>query len=410
MNLINSFIQKEKAHFNRLDQQAQSLLGSIALYYLISPIFGIFINAFIWRQAHDPILVAFYNIVGFLCIPCGFYLNGLLLQKYSPHLLYFIGFLLYGITICTLLFLPHLSYTTIAIFGFFNGVAGGCYWADRNLLTLKTTKSDNRIYFSGIESILGTYSKILIPLLIGWFLILGSQTSFYSVLQGYQMLGIFILIVICLTGVVIRSFKMKHHVYRQLWLTNPSPNWQKFRLLQIILGFMQGIAIVLSTLMVLILLGKEDTLGTVTSISYIITTIVVYILAKRLHIKHRITLLEISFFIGLVGAVAFSILYSGIGVLIFYAAQAVMQPFIWMATNSINYDLIDEDKDGEKHYAYISDQEIYLNGGRIIAIVIFILLIKFVSSDVALRYTPLVFAFSQIFLQLLARSIDKKKV
>ena len=409
MQLLKDFLQKEKNHFDRLSAEGQRLMQSITLYYLISPIFGIFIDAFIWRQSHDPILVSFYNIILFIGVPIGFYLNGLLLRKYSTNFLHFVGLLIGGLTIAILIFLPKISYTTIAIFGLIDGIAGGLYWANRNLLTLKTTTSENRIYFSGIESILGTYSKIFIPLIIGWFLVLGTTSHLYSTLQGYKLIAIIMIAIICLAGFVMMMLRVKHIEYKQLWLHKVSKNWQKFRLLQIVLGFMQGITNVLPTLMVLILLGKEDTLGTVTSVSSLITAIVVYILAKRLKIKHRIRLLEVSFVLGLVGALSFSIFYSGLGVVIFFVAQAIMQPFIWMATSSINYDLIDDDKDDETHYAYISDQEIYLNGGRIFAILAFILLIHFFSNEIALRYTPLLFAFAQIFLQIFARSIEKKK-
>lgn len=383
-------------------------MESISLYYLISPIFGIFINAFIWRQSHDLILVSFYNIVLYLGLPIGFYLNGLLLRKYSANFLHFLGLLIGGMAVAVLIFLPKLSYMPITFWGLIDGIAGGIYWANRNLLTLKTTTSENRIYFSGIESILKTYSGIVIPLFIGWFLVLGTHTHFYSTLQAYKLIAIFMMFVICVTGFVMMTLKIKHIEYRQLWLKNPSIKWQKFRLLQFILGLIQGISSVLPPLMVLVLLGKEETLGTVTSISSLLTAIVVYILAKRLKIKHRIKLLEISLIIAIIGAGFFSFFYSGEGVLIFVAAQAVMTPFLWMAMSSLNYDLIDEDKNDESHYAYISDQEIYLNGGRAAAIVLFIMLITIFSSDFALRFTPLIFVFAQIFLQLLARSIEKK--
>ncbi|MGI8419625.1 MAG: hypothetical protein ACR2LN_03185 [Candidatus Levyibacteriota bacterium] len=408
MEYLKSFLQKEKSHFNRLDRQAQKLLGSITLYYFIGPIFGIFIDAFIWRQSHDPILVSFYNIILFIGIPIGFYLNGLLLRKYTPNILQFVGLFVGGLVVAILIFLPKLSYTSVMIYGLIDGIAGGLYWANRNLLTLKTTTSENRIYFSGIESIINTYSKILIPVLIGWFLILGTKTHLYSTIQGYKVIGVIMMFVICMAGFVMMTLRIKHASYQQLLLKTVSENWKKFRLLQIVLGFMQGITSVLPTLMVLILLGKEDTLGTIQSLSSILTAIVVYFLAKRLKVQHRVRLLEISFVLGLIGAVSFSIFYSGLGVLIFYAAQAIMQPFIWMATSSINYDLIDEDKNNETHYAYISDQELYLNGGRIAAITLFVIFIQLFSNETALRYTPLLFAFAQIFMQLLARSIDKK--
>jgi MFS transporter, YQGE family, putative transporter len=409
VKILKDFIAKEKNHFQRLDTEAQKLLTSIALFSIIGPIFSIFINAFIWRQSQEFMLVSFYNIMVFAAIPLGFYLNGLLLRRIQPNILYFLGLLLSGLVIVVLIYLPSLDYISVGIFGFIHGITAGMYWANRNLLTLKTTTSENRIYFSGLESILSTYSKIIVPLVIGWFIVLGSTTNLYSEVTGYKIVAFVMLIIIGFTGVLMLNFRIKTIPYRQLLLKQASPSWQKFRLLQIILGFLQAVATLLPTLMVLTLLGKEETLGTVQALSSILTAFVVYKLAKSLKVKHRLLLLQISFVLGLIGAIAFSISYSGLGVLIFYACQAIATPFLWIATSSLNYDLIDEDKNDKTHYAYITDQELYLNGGRVAAIIVFVILIQVFSNDFALRFTPLIFAISQIFLSILASSIEKKK-
>lgn len=408
MESIKHFIAKEASHYQRLDANAQKLLTSIALFSIIGPIFSIFINAFIWRQSQEFTLVAFYNIAVFTAVPLGFYLNGLLLRKFPTNLLYFLGLLVSGLIICILIYLPRLGYADVGIFGFLHGLAAGLYWANRNLLTLKTTHSDNRIYFSGLESILNTYSKILVPFVIGWFIILGSSYGLYSELTAYKIIAILMLGIIGITGAMMMTFTVKLHPYKHLLLQTVSSSWQKFRMLQIILGFLQGVAVLLPTLMVLSLLGKEDALGTVQALSSILTAFVVYKLAKTLKVKHRLLLLQISFLLGLIGAIAFSYFFSGIGVIIFYICQAVATPFLWIATSSLNYDLIEEDKNDQTHYAYITDQEVYLNGGRASAIIVFVILIHLFSNDFALRFTPLIFAISQIFLSVLARSIERK--
>lgn len=408
MNSIKRFFTNELSHFHRLNKQSQSLLISIALFTMISPIFSIFINAFIWRQSQEFLLVSFFNVMTFSGIPLGFYLNGLLLRKLSPNLLYFLGLLMGGIVITVLIFLPTLNFYSIGIFGLLHGLAAGIFWANRNLLTLKTTTSDNRIYFSGIESILSTYSKIIIPFIIGWFIILGSTTGLYTEIQGYKITAILMLLIIGYIGTLMMAFRVQTIRYNQLLLRKAGNKWQKFRLLQVILGFLQSITSLLPTLMVLSLLGKENTLGTVQAVSSVLTAFVVYKLAKTLRVKHRLLLLQISFVIGLIGALSFSIFYSGIGVLIFYACQAIATPFLWIATSSLNYDLIDEDKNDKTHYAYLSDQELYLNGGRVAALLVFMGFVQLYSNETALRFTPLIFAVSQIFLSLVASSIEKK--
>jgi GNAT superfamily N-acetyltransferase len=84
----------------------------------------------------------------FTAIPLGFYLNGILMQKFTSNSLYSAGLLLGGLVVSLLTFLSGPTWEVIVLFGFIDGIAGGIYWANRNLLTLRTTQSDNRIYFS----------------------------------------------------------------------------------------------------------------------------------------------------------------------------------------------------------------------------------------------------------------------
>ena len=99
-------------------------------------------------------------------------------------------------------------------------------------------------------------------------------------------------------------------------------------------------------------------------------------------------------------------MYSALAVTVFFACQALSQPFMWVALNSLNYDLIDNGK-REAHYAYVCDKELYLNAGRILAILVFIGIVYSYSAEVALRFSPLIVAVSQVGLILLARSTEK---
>lgn len=408
MNHLKSFLQKEQRHFNRLSANAQRLLSSIFLYNLIGPIFGVFINAFLWRQSHDVTLVALYNLALFAAVTFGFYLNGLLMRKFTTSALYTFGLLVGGLTITTLIFLSQTTLLSVLIFGFLDGIAVGLYWANRNLLTLQTTKSDNRIYFSGIESSSQTITNILIPLLIGYFITFGTIIHLYSPLQGYQMLAMIMLLIIGFVGIIMRSFQTNSQNAPKLFLKNASASWNKFRLYELILGFLNGATAFLPTLIVLSLLGKEDTLGTIQTFAAIVTTIIVYTIGKHLDVKHRVAILSASVAIGIAGAGFLSITYSPLGVFVFFASQALCAPLIWMSVNSLNYDLIDnEDKTNEHQYAYVCDQEIYLNAGRILGIVAFLLLVQFVSGNFGLRFGPLLFAVSQILLIIIALSIEK---
>lgn len=127
MRFIHDFINKEIFHFKKLHADAQSLILSIFLRDLIGPILSIFINAFLWRQSQDLILVALFNLAFFLTIPLGFYLNGVLLKLFSPGRLYFVSLLFSGIVAAGLIFLPSISYSIVFTFGILEGLFSGIY-------------------------------------------------------------------------------------------------------------------------------------------------------------------------------------------------------------------------------------------------------------------------------------------
>src|ERR1700733_11718355 len=97
MNVLITLFQKEKQHFEKLHDQTQHLLVSIFLFALISPLFGLFINAFLWRESQDFVKIAAYNLIGYFFVPFGFYLNGYLLKKFSSNRMYLFGILLQAI-------------------------------------------------------------------------------------------------------------------------------------------------------------------------------------------------------------------------------------------------------------------------------------------------------------------------
>jgi MFS transporter, YQGE family, putative transporter len=407
--MFSNFLEKELDYFKKLHTDTQKLLTTILIYYFIGPMFGVFINAFLWRQSHDVQLVAFANVIMYLLIPAGFYFNGLLLRRYSAAIAYASSLLILSIATGVLMFLPRIGYLEVFLFSVVNGIFSGAYWANRNLLTLKTTTTDNRIYFSSIESSISNISKIVIPFLIGWFIVLGDFLHWYSPLQGYQMLIVLMFFAALAIWHVSRHMTIKTIPIHTMVVKQVSEKWKHFRWLEVVIGINDATKTFIPVLLVLSILGQEETLGSVQSFSAILAPLVVYLGVKSLHIKHRFKLIALGVVITLIGAVSFGITYSGIGVLIFVACQAIAWPFLWVAINSINYDLIDQDnKEPKHHYAYICDQEMYLNAGRVAGILLFIGLAYFISNDTALRFAPLVFAIAQLLLFSTTRNIEKK--
>jgi YQGE family putative transporter len=406
MTQLRNRIKTEIAHLQRLHTQAKTLLLSITLYNLIAPILSTFTNAFLFRESHSFSTVAYYNIFLYLSIPLGFFLNGILLRRFTANMLYVVGLFLQTLTVSAIVFVAKTDAITLSIFGIVYGITIGIYWANRNLLTLKTTHTDNRIYFSSLESNSNTITDILMPIAIGWFITAGTPAHFYTATQAYRYLGVLSLLIVTAILFLMKNLTFPFTPPTTLRLKAPSSNWRKFRLLEFILGLVGGLAAFAPTLMVLSLIGKENTLGTIQSASAILTILMVYVLGKKLHVKHRLALFQIAFLLDFIGAGIFATTYSSLGVFTFFICQAFSTPFSWIAISSLNYDLVDKEN-GAEHYASICDQEIYLNLGRTTAIITFFVFTKILSNGFALRFTPILFVLTEIGLIILAKQIEK---
>lgn len=408
MNFIKNFIDKEISYFRKLHSDAQKLISSILLYDLISPLLGLFINAYLWRQSQDPVLVAIYNFAFFGIISIGFYVNGMFLNKFSPGLLYFLSVVGSGLAASLLIFFPTITYVVAFAFGLLNGFFCGAYWANRNLLTLKTTQSDNRIYFSSLESSIGTVCNVIVPLFIGWFISFGSIVHLYSPIQGYQIIAILMLFIVGALAFVMKNVSIKKIPITSMFIKKASKNWQQFQIFQFVWGLNEAAITFIPVLLVLILVGQEASLGTVQSASAVLTALITFAFAKYLSTKHRLALIVIGVAIAILGAAFLGIFYSALGVFILVATQNLSNATKWVGYSSLNYDLMDKDGETEKnHYAYVCDQEIYLNGGRIVGIFLFIVILQFFSDTTVLRYAPLLFGVMQIILISTFYAIEK---
>lgn len=402
---------KEYQQFKKLSNDGQRLLAAIFSYNFIHPIFALFINAFLWRQTQSIELVALYNLAFYALLPVGFYLNGYFLKHSVINLLqaYTFGAVTRAFSIFFLIFWPYISPSTIVLFGAIYGLCSGLYWSNRNLLTIKATQSNNRIYFTSIDLIMSSLTNILVPLLVGAFIMYGKTINLYTPIQAYYVVAAFLIMISLLSGWQLRNIKTQP-VVNQIILHHPSRHWKQSRIVLAFFGLLNGTFQFLSVLMVLAFVGKEDALGTVQALSAVISAIILYLIARKVTPKQRIWILASGVLLLILGGGIFEVFYSSMGVFLFMAFFSLAQPLLLIAINSLNFDVIDKETMKTKNdYAYVFDSELYLNIGRVIGVVIFLWYVNVFSSDFALRMTPLIFGVAQIILLLVAQSSHKKQ-
>ena len=411
MSFWKKFITQEVEYFNRLSYNGKALITSFALTGVTDPIIFTF-NAFLWRVTNNIGSLAWYNFAQFVGLPIGFYINGKLLKQYSPPQLYLTGCVLQGIAVCSLIFLTQISYISIIFFGLVFGMSMGLFWANRNFLTLRAIPTENRIYFSSLEANASTITGILIPLVIGWFLVLGNKAHVYSTRQAYEGLSIFAIIILFFIGFIIRKVSIEYEPITHILLPKARPFWQKVRALSFFDGMTNGISIFIPVLMVLTFVGMEDALGTIQSVAAIGSALVIYYVSKKASKKHRFYILFINFLLCLIAGIYFGVLFSALGTILFFAITAIASPFGWVGTASIGQDSIDTEEGTSpySHYAYVFDTELFLNLGRLVSIGIFFLILFLYTQQGALRMSPFLFALFQAPFLLFAFLVDKENL
>lgn len=409
--MLKRFLLTEYHQINKLGLQGKIYIQTVILLNLLNPIFAIFMFSFIWRQTEDIRIVALYNLAMFFGLPIGFYLNGLFMKYLSIKKLYYGGVLSKAFVLMLLVFLPTNKPLLIVFFGLLYGLSAGLFWSNRNLLTLRLTRSDNRLYFSSIDFFSNTLSSIVVPLFIGFFISYGPRTNLYNPNHAYIVIGITTIVLSGLLGLYIKKLNVGRLSVPKIALRHASPEWNMTRSLTLLMGLFMGINTFLPTVMILQFVGKEDVLGLLQSIVAVFTAIVLYTIARSINTKYRPQMIAVGIFLTILGSLYFAVSPSNMGVIMFILFSAIGQILIYSEVSTINMDLIDrENAKSPNYYAYVFDAEVSLNAGRILGIIIFFYYITVFSISTTLQIVPILFALSQIFMVVLARYIEKQKI
>jgi MFS transporter, YQGE family, putative transporter len=387
------------------------LLTAYFLFGLGSPMVSTFSGTYVWRLFHSPQAVAIFIALFCLGLPVGFFLNGMLLRNLPLKKLFFYSCFLQGSIPLLLVSLPHPTLLSVLMIGVILGVASGCFWANRNYLTSQTTTNGQRFGFISVESTITTFAAIIAPLAIGWTIAVGEHTTFYSVQTGYMITSFLGFLLLLLCGKIITGVSIPDPEVKELRVKHHSDIWQEWRWLEIVNGAVDGAQRIFPLMIVLFFLGQEESVGTVQSISSILSALMIYFAGKRATAEKdhvRLLLFWAAMTIG--GSIVFASLFSPRGAIIFLAIGALVASFRWGSFAAILYDIIDaeEKRHGKKNrYALLTDRETFLNLGRALALGLFALTYTFAPTE-TMRFGLLFVGAAQLLLIAMTAHIEKR--
>lgn len=408
MNSFAKRLTKEYYHWQLLGGEARKLLISFSLYELVLPLIFVFVNAFLLRQGQGYYVVAIYNFGWYLSTPMAFYFNSFLLQFFSLKKLYWLGAVGQGAVMTSLFFWPLSGVSAVFLFGLVQGVFVGLYWSNRNFMSLTETHDEQRGYFTGLEMLFGVMAGVLTPLFIGAVLWAWTTLTF-SAEQGYQFLGVLSVILLIVSGAVLQRVRIKNPK-KFRWLGwHVSHNWQLNRVMEMSYGFQNGLTMILPSLITFALIGTESSLSAVQSSAALVEASVIYILARKTTINHRMKLILSSVLLLGYLAVVFALFFHRVAGIQYLLFLSLATHLAWMARNPITMKIIDDEDGGDpaNNYVYVCDRELFLNVGRLIGLGFFFMFLTYFSQAMALRLIVLIGAGLQLVVYWAARRVRR---
>ncbi|MFA7193615.1 MAG: MFS transporter [Candidatus Paceibacterota bacterium] len=394
-------ITTEILHFKeRLNQNTQKLFVSNIFQITAESITNIFIAAFIWRFTESFYAVAFYQIGFYIALAAGFWVNGILLRKFYLKNIFLASTFLTGATSLIVLFFSESQQVLLFfLIGLMNAFGYGLYWPNRNYLELKEIKDSSRNYYFSLINAVGWTTRALVPFIAGWFIVLGSNSGFYKVETAYWILFIFAFILMIKAGLVI--YKGNHVSPKPLIITRFK--LQKFLNKRFLLntshGVVDGIGFIFA-IIILIHLGDEGVLGTLTAVASILGSVVLYFYGKFSKETARVKVSLVSNILFLSGALSLVFLPSSVSFISYILIGSIFSNLYYVGAEPIILaeSEIEMSNNEKEEYSFIFDNEFFLNFGRVVGILVFVLLVYVFSQSFALKFGPLLVGLLQLVL------------
>jgi YQGE family putative transporter len=409
-----NLLDKPRTEYNfflSMPRDMRVLLITNIIYAFVLPVIDLFVGAYIMRSSNDPMLVAIYQLSVYTGIPLTFLINGFLLNKIKIAHLYSFGMLLSGISMVFMMTLGEINITGVAFVGLIMGASFGFFWANRDFLALNTTNDSNRNYYYGLETFFYTITTIIVPFIIGWFLISSANWRWIgSIVNAYKVVTIIVFVLTILSSIIIHSEKFKNPKQKKFVFFRFNKLWRKMLLLSSLKGMAQGYLVTAPAILIMRLVGDEGSLGNIQSLSGILSAIVLYILGRVSKPKDRIYIFSAGIVIFFIGTLVNGLIFSALGVIVFMVCMVLFRPLHDIAYFPIQMKVIDalSFKENRNQFAYIFNHEFGLYIGRFLGLILFVILIYYVSESFALKYSLIIIAISQLLSIPVAKKLIEK--
>ncbi|MCM3730706.1 MFS transporter [Fictibacillus nanhaiensis] len=351
------------------------------LFTLSTALSNTFVNIFLWKQSGELSDIAIYNLTIVIMQPIAFYLAGWVAKKIDRVVVLRIGVVILALFYIGVLFMGSMASNFLIALGAMLGFGLGFYWLAFNVLTLEVTEPETRDFFNGYLGVLNSFSGMIGPLSAGFIITRMDKHLGYETIFTISMILFLIAVVI---SFFLKRRKADGHFGLKEVFRERKENRAWFQLLNahFFQGLREGTFIFLIVIWVYTASKSEFALGTFGFVQSVVSFIGYYIVSHYLKPWHRKKgifagglLLFISPFMLLI-PISFTLL------IVYGISVSIAYPLLLVPYVSLTYDIIGKCRGiYDKRIEYIVVREFFLNAGRIVSILTFLIVINLLSEE-----------------------------
>lgn len=375
------------------------------LYSLSIALSNTFVNVYLWKQSGEFLDLGIYNLSIVVMQPITFIFAGRLAKKIDRVVVLRLGVIFLAIFFLTVLMIGDSAARYLILLGGTLGIGYGFYWLAFNVLTFEITEPETRDFFNGFLGIINSTAGMIGPIIAGYVI---SRLKNFS---GYTT--IFTISLILFSGAVILSFFLKRRpasgnylLKRVIKERKNDKNWKLITSAHFFQGLREGTFAFVIGVFVFIATGSELALGkfglvnsSVALIAYYTATRVIKKTTRKKFILIGGIFLYLSIFV-----ILFDLSYQKL--LIYAVLIAIGYPMLLVPYTSLSYDVIGRAWNIAKaRIEYIVVKEIFLNAGRIVSIIGFIIAVVFFDEKQSIPILLAIIGTGHIVIYFFIRNI-----
>ncbi|MBP1914788.1 YQGE family putative transporter [Lederbergia galactosidilyticus] len=375
------------------------------LYSLSIALSNTFVNVYLWKQSGSYMDLAIYNLSVVVMQPITFILAGRLAKKIDRVIVLRIGVIFLALFFIAVLLFGEKSDDYLVVLGGLLGIGYGFYWLAFNVLTFEITEPETRDFFNGFMGALSSSGGIIGPITAGFII-----TRFTSNI-GYTI--IFAISLALFSAAVVTSFFLKRRPSSGRYLfvkvfqeRKVNHNWKLVTNAHLLQGIREGTFVFIISVYLFVATNNELALGTYGMI-HAGTAFIMYSVATKLIKKDKRK--KVMILGGVILYVAIFLIFidpTYIRLLIYGVIIGIAYPLMLVPYSSITYDVIGKSRNAaELRIEYVVVKELFLNSGRVISILLFIIAIKLINPATAIPAMLLIFGIGHTLAALLLQKL-----